>query len=83
MVFTPNAVLSFLGEAKPRISIFGFINKCHIKHLYELLVTGILPCVNVWECRALASTIMSNYQIPLRLLSVGLLVWALYPVSKK
>jgi hypothetical protein len=31
----------------------------------------------------LASTIMSNYQIPLRLLSVGLLVWALYSVSKK
>lgn len=31
----------------------------------------------------LASIIMSNYQIPLRLLSVGLLVWALYSVSKK
>jgi hypothetical protein len=26
-------------------------NKCHTKHLCELLVTWILPCVNVWECR--------------------------------
>ncbi len=31
----------------------------------------------------LASTIMSNYQIPLRLLSVGLLLWALYAVSTR
>jgi hypothetical protein len=31
----------------------------------------------------LASTIMSNYQIPLRVLSVGLLLWALYAVSNR
>jgi hypothetical protein len=31
----------------------------------------------------LASTIMSNYQIPLRLASVGILLWALYVVSNR
>jgi hypothetical protein len=31
----------------------------------------------------LASTIMSNYQIPLRLISVGLLLWALVAVSNR
>jgi hypothetical protein len=31
----------------------------------------------------LASTIMSNYQIPLRLLSVGVLLWALYVISSR
>jgi hypothetical protein len=31
----------------------------------------------------LASTIMSNYQIPLRVISVGLLLWALYAVSNR
>jgi hypothetical protein len=29
-----------------------------------------------------ASTFLSNYQIPLRLLSIGLLVWACYSVSR-
>ena len=31
----------------------------------------------------LASTIMSNYQIPVRLTALGLLVWALYSVSNR
>jgi hypothetical protein len=31
----------------------------------------------------LISTIMSDYQIPLRLLAVGLLIWALYSVSNR
>ena len=31
----------------------------------------------------LASTIMSNYQIPIRLIALGLLVWALYSVSNR
>jgi hypothetical protein len=31
----------------------------------------------------LASTIMSNYQIPVRLIAIGLLVWALYSVSNR
>ena len=31
----------------------------------------------------LASTIMSNYQIPFRLIALGLLVWALYSVSNR
>jgi hypothetical protein len=31
----------------------------------------------------LASTIMSNYQIPIRLMALGLLVWALYSVSNR
>jgi len=30
-----------------------------------------------------ASTFLSNYQIPLRIVSVGLLILALYSVSKK
>jgi hypothetical protein len=30
-----------------------------------------------------ASTFLSNYQIPLRIVSVALLIWALYSVSKK
>jgi hypothetical protein len=31
----------------------------------------------------LASTIMSNYQTPIRLIALGLLVWALYSVSNR
>lgn len=31
----------------------------------------------------LASTIMSNYQFPIRLIALGLLAWALYSVSNK
>jgi hypothetical protein len=31
----------------------------------------------------LASTILSNYQIPLRLISIGLLFWATYSASKR
>jgi hypothetical protein len=31
----------------------------------------------------LASTIMSNFQIPIRLMALGLLVWALYSVSNR
>ena len=31
----------------------------------------------------LASTIMSSYQIPIRLIALGLLVWALYSVSNR
>jgi hypothetical protein len=31
----------------------------------------------------LASTILSNYQVPLRLISIGLLLWATYSVSKR
>ena len=31
----------------------------------------------------LASTIMSNYQIPIRLVALGLLIWALYSLSNK
>jgi hypothetical protein len=31
----------------------------------------------------LASTILSNYQVPFRLISIGLLLWATYSVSKK
>jgi hypothetical protein len=31
----------------------------------------------------LASTLMSNYQIPIRLIALGLLVWALYSVSNR
>ncbi len=31
----------------------------------------------------LASAIMSNYQIPIRLIALGLLVWALYSVSNR
>jgi hypothetical protein len=31
----------------------------------------------------LASTILSNYQVPLRLVSIGLLLWATYSVSKR
>ncbi len=31
----------------------------------------------------LASAIMSNYQIPIRLIALGLLVWALYAVSNR
>lgn len=30
-----------------------------------------------------ASTFLSNYQIPLRIVSVALLIWALYSISKK
>jgi hypothetical protein len=30
-----------------------------------------------------ASTFLSNYQIPLRILSIALLVWALYSISNK
>ena len=30
-----------------------------------------------------ASTFVSNYQIPLRIVSIALLVWALYSVSNK
>ncbi len=31
----------------------------------------------------LASTILSNYQVPLRLISIGLLLWATYSISKR
>jgi hypothetical protein len=31
----------------------------------------------------LASTIMSNFQIPIRLIALGLLVWAFYSVSNR
>ena len=31
----------------------------------------------------LASTFLSNYQVPLRLISIGLLLWATYSVSKR
>ena len=30
-----------------------------------------------------ASTILSNYQVPLRLISIGLLLWATYSVTKR
>jgi hypothetical protein len=30
-----------------------------------------------------ASTFLSNYQIPLRIISVALLIWALYSISNK
>jgi hypothetical protein len=30
-----------------------------------------------------ASTLLSNYQIPLRIVSIALLIWALYSISNK
>ena len=42
---------------------------------------GFLLISTFGSAGILASTIMSNYQIPIRLIALGLLVWALYSVS--
>jgi hypothetical protein len=44
---------------------------------------GFLLISTFGSAGILASTIMSNYQIPIRLISLGLLVWALYLVSNR
>lgn len=44
---------------------------------------GFLLVSTFGSAGVVASTILSNYQIPLRLVSIGLLLWAAYSVGKR
>ena len=74
-------------NSRPKLSRASFFSGSSISVISSACAScssfGFFLISTFGSAGILASTIMSNYQIPIRLIGLGLLVWALYSVSNR
>ena len=85
IVLSMNAYV--LRHSKLKLSMASFLSGSSLSVLSSTCAScsslGFLLISTFGGVGIAASTLLSNYQIPLRIVSIALLIWALYSISNK
>jgi hypothetical protein len=85
IVLSMNAYV--LRHSKLKLSMASFLSGSSLSVLSSTCAScsslGFLLVSTFGGVGIAASTLLSNYQIPLRIVSIALLIWALYSISNK